>query len=230
MNVLVACEESQRVCIEFRKLGHRAFSCDILECSGGHPEWHIQSDVIPLLNGNCTFKTADTHTHTQRGKWDLIIAHPPCTYLSNAGACRLYPHKGEIDKDRYIKGLKGKEFFMAFWWYGFYGCGKIVIENPVPSSVYELPRPTNMIQPWEYGEPYSKKTYLWEFGVPPLMPTAILSDWKPYLPSGTGRKLGGDSYGDAHDAKTRSVTFKGIAKAMAEQWGGEPAQMKMEEL
>ena len=153
------------------------------------------------------------------GKWDLIIAHPPCTYLSNAGACRLYPEKGVLDKDRYIKGLKGKEFFMAFWWYGFYGCGRIVIENPLPSSVYELPKPTNCIQPYFFGEGYTKKTYLWEFGVPPLIQTEIVADAKPYLPSGTGRKLGGDTYGAAHNAKTRSKTFPCIAKAMADQWG-----------
>ena len=222
MRVLVACEESQEVCKAFREKGHEAFSCDLQECSGGRPEWHIQGDALKLLNGDCTFVTADTHTHTQVGRWDLIIAHPPCTYLSNAGACRLYPKKGEIDKDRYIKGLKGKEFFMAFWWYGFYGCGKIVIENPVPTSVYELPRPTNCIQPYEFGEKYSKKTYLWEFGVPHLVPTELVADYKPFLPSGTSRKLGGDSYGAkgcAHDGKPRSKTFPGIAKAMAEQWG-----------
>ena len=94
MNVLIACEESQTVCKAFRERGHRAFSCDIQECSGGHPEWHIRGDCVPLLNGNCEFKTADTHTHTQRGAWDLIIGHPPCTYLSNAGACRLL--KGKV--------------------------------------------------------------------------------------------------------------------------------------
>ena len=222
MRVLVACEESQEVCKAFREKGHEAFSCDLQVCSGGRPEWHIQGDALKLLNGDCTFVTADTHTHTQVGRWDLIIAHPPCTYLSNAGACRLYPKKGEIDKDRYIKGLKGKEFFMALWWYGFYGCGKIVIENPVPTSVYELPRPTNCIQPYEFGEKYSKKTYLWEFGVPHLVPTELVADYKPFLPSGTSRKLGGDSYGAkgcAHDGKPRSKTFPGIAKAMAEQWG-----------
>lgn len=223
MNVLIACEESQAVCIAFRERGHRAFSCDIQECSGGHPEWHIQGDVLPLINGNCTFQTADAHTHTQAGRWDLIIAHPPCTYLSNAGACRLYPHKGELDKDRYIKGLKGKEFFMAFWWYGFYGCGKIVIENPVPSSIYELPKPTNCIQPYEFGEEYTKKTYLWEFGVPSLMPTEIVADHKPYVSCGTSRNKGNKDKSGASRAggaqRVRSKTFPGIAKAMAEQWG-----------
>lgn len=222
MNVLIACEESQEVCKAFRERGHRAFSCDIQDCSGGHPEWHIQGDVIPLLNGNCEFTTADAHTHTQAGKWDLIIAHPPCTYLSNAGACRLYPHKGELDKDRYIKGLKGKEFFMAFWWYGYFG-GRIVIENPIPSKVYELPKHTNCIQPYEFGEPWSKKTYLWEFGVPHLMPTEIVSDFKPYVSCGTSRNKGNQEksgYSRAGGAsRSRSHTFYGIAKAMGEQWG-----------
>ena len=97
MNVLVACEESQRVCIELRNLGHRAFSCDTVECSGGHPEWHIKGDCTPLLNGRCKFKTADGTDHEQEGTWDMIIGFPPCTYLTNAGACRLFR---TIDKER----------------------------------------------------------------------------------------------------------------------------------
>lgn len=223
MRVLVACEESQAVCEAFRARGHEAYSCDLQECSGGHPEWHIRGDCLPLLNGNCDFTTEGGVHVTIDGKWDLIIAHPPCTYLSNAGACRLYPKKGELDKDRYINGLKGKEFFMAFWWYGFFGCGKIVIENPVPSSIYELPRPTNCIQPYEFGEPYSKKTYLWEFGVPPLIPTEAVSEYKPYVSCGTSKnkgnpeKRGASRKGGAQ--KSRSKTFPGIARAMAEQWG-----------
>ena len=208
MRVLVACEESQEVCKAFRALGHEAYSCDIQECSGGHPEWHIRGDVLPLL----------------KEKWDLIIAHPPCTYLSNAGACRLYPHKGQLDKDRYIKGLKGKEFFMAFWWYGYYG-GKIVIENPVPSRVYELPKQTNVIQPWEHGEPFTKKTYLWEFGVPHLMPSKIVEPIGPYICGNSDiwkkQAAKGFVYGKEKSAKHRSKTFPGIAKAMAEQWGGD---------
>ena len=89
MKVLVACEESQIVCVEFRKKGHEAYSCDIIECSGGHPEWHIMQDVIPLLNGDCSFKTMDGANHVIHGKWDMIIAFPPCTYLTNAGAVRM---------------------------------------------------------------------------------------------------------------------------------------------
>ena len=112
MNVLVACEESQRVCTAFREKGHNAFSCDIEQCSGGHPEWHIMQDVIPLLNGRCSFKTMDGIDHSIDGKWDLIIAHPPCTYLSNAGARWLYAG-GELSKERYRKGIEGKKFFMS---------------------------------------------------------------------------------------------------------------------
>ena len=98
MKILVACEESQAVTKELRRLGHEAYSCDIIPCSGGHPEWHLQQDVTPLL----------------REKWDMIIAFPPCTYISNAGACRLYPKKGQLDEERYKKGLEGKAFFMQF--------------------------------------------------------------------------------------------------------------------
>ena len=90
MKVLVACEESQTVCKAFRGLGHEAYSCDIQECSGGHPEWHIQGDVLPIINGNCEFETADGQKHRIDGKWDLLIAHPPCTYLTNGGAVRMF--------------------------------------------------------------------------------------------------------------------------------------------
>ena len=155
MNVLVACEESQRVCIAFRDKGHRAFSCDMQECSGGHPEWHIQGDVIPILNGNCTFQTADTQTHTQVGKWDLIIAHPPCTYISNAGARFLYPGgEGKLNEERLMMGIKAMQFFLRFLWAD---CDKVCVENPVPSKVYCLPPYTQVIQPWMFGHPYQKK-------------------------------------------------------------------------
>lgn len=113
-------------------------------------------------------------------------------------------------------------FFLAFWYYGFFGCGKIAIENPTPSTVFEMPEPTQIIQPFEYGHNYSKRTLLWLFGVPPLVPTKFITDHKPFLPSGTGRKLGGASYGSCRrgeDAKNRAKTPEGIAAAMAEQWG-----------
>ena len=158
MKVLVACEESQRVCSAFRALGHEAYSCDIIDCSGGRYEWHIKQDVLPLLNGNCKFTTADGTEHTVSGKWDLIIAHPPCTYLSNAGACRLYPKKGQLDHERYKKGLQAKAFFMKLY---NADCEHICVENPIPSKVFEMPPYTQTIQPYEYGHPYSKKTCLW---------------------------------------------------------------------
>ena len=167
MNILVACEESQRVCAAFRKRGHRAFSCDILECSGGHPEWHIQGDVLPLLNGNCTFSTMDGNTHTQEGRWDMIIAHPPCTYLSNAGARFLYP-KGMLNEDRLRKGIEASHFFMAFY---YADCEKICIENPTPSTVYMLPSASQAIQPYQFGLPFKKRTLLWLKGLPLLAAT-----------------------------------------------------------
>lgn len=137
MKVLVACEESQRVCTAFREKGHESYSCDIIDCSGGHPEWHIRQDVLPLLGGRCEFCTCDGKVHRIDGKWDLIIAHPPCTYLSNAGACRLYPKKGLLDKERYKKGLQAKDFFLKLY---NADCKHICVENPMPSKVFELPQ------------------------------------------------------------------------------------------
>lgn len=221
MKVLVACEESQRVCIAFRELGHEAYSCDIQDCSGGHPEWHIKDDALKYINGRCSFITCDGKAHEISG-WDLLIAHPPCTYLSNAGACRLYPKKGQLNQERYKNGLKAKEFFMMFY---NADCDKIAVENPIPSKIFCLPKYTQTIQPYQYGHPYSKKTCLWLKNLPLLKPTEIIADYTPYLPSGTGRKLKGTSYGAKEQDKNRKVmrskTFIGIAKAMAEQWGGQ---------
>lgn len=153
MKVLIACEESQTVCIEFRKLGHEAYSADVQKPSGGHPEWHILGDVIPIVNGNCEFTTMDGVEHKMKGRWDLIIVHPPCTYLTNAAARWLWAGH-ELNRDRYQKGLEGKEFFMIFY---NADCEKIAIENPVPSSVFEMPPYTQVVQPYEYGHEYSKK-------------------------------------------------------------------------
>jgi hypothetical protein len=159
------------------------------------------------------------------GPWDLLIAHPPCTYLSNAGAVRLYKnvHDGDfqmINVERLKKGILGRDFFMRFL---YANCPRIAIENPVPSGIYVMPQASQTIQPYEHGHPYSKKTLLWLKGLPPLMATDVVPNYKPLLPSGTGRKLGGDSYGEriAHEGKPRSKTFPGIARAMAEQWGAE---------
>lgn len=178
MKVLVACEESQAVCKAFRARGHEAYSCDIQEPSGGHPEWHICGDVLPLLNGNCVFRTMDGVKHRIDGKWNLLIAHPPCTYLTNAGACRMYPQKGKIDANRFAKAMEAKKFFMAFL---NADCEKICIENPIPLSVVELPKKTQTIQPYEFGHPYTKKTYLWLKGLPNLIPTNIVEPVGPYV-------------------------------------------------
>lgn len=238
MNVLCACEESQRVCIAFRERGHRAFSCDIQECSGGYPEWHIKGDALSLIYPDVwihsmeldgtkemfgTFVTQDGTVHQLPNVWDLLIAFPPCTYISNAGACRLYPKKGQLDMERYAKGLEAKEFFMKFY---NANCSKIVIENPVSSKVFNMPTHTQEIQPYQFDteneHPYTKKTRLWIKGLRPLIPTT--PDRKPigpYIPSLTSRK-DSTKYGAAKrgkDAKNRSKTFIGIAKAMAEQWG-----------
>lgn len=220
MKILVACEESQAVCLAFRELGHEAFSCDIQDCSGGHPEWHIKGDVLSLINGSCSFMTCDMNLHTVKGPWDLLIAHPPCTYLTNAGARWLWAN-GVLNKDRYSKGLLAKEFFMKFY---NANCKHIAIENPVPSSIFNLPVYTQVIQPYEYGHPYSKKTCLWLKGLPKLVPTNIVSEHVPFVTSGSYTKTHDPKYKGASRkggaSKSRSKTFVGIAKAMAHQWGG----------
>ena len=209
INILVACEESQRVCEAFRKLGGKAYSCDIMECSGGHPEWHIVQDVIPLLNGKCSFKTMDGVEHSIDGKWDLIIAHPPCTYLSNAGARFLYP-KGVLNEERLAKGMIAKDFFMHFY---NADCDRIAIENPIPSKVYGLPPYTQTIQPWMFGHPVQKKTCLWLNGLPELQPTNVVEQRQSTKIPGNWFNSGGKER-----QKNRAKTFPGIAKAMAAKW------------
>lgn len=213
MKILIACEESQAVCKEMRRLGHEAYSCDIEPCSGGHPEWHIQQDVIPLIDGKCEFKTSDGTPHRINEKWDMIIAHPPCTYLSNAGARFLYP-KGILNEERLKKGLMAKDFFMRLY---YARCDKVVVENPIPSSVYCLPKYTQVIQPYEYGHPVKKKTCLWIKGLPNLKPTNILPEDQRQ-----STKIAGNWFnrGGRERQKNRSKTFPGIAKAMSEQWAG----------
>lgn len=221
LKVLVACEESQRVCKAFRRLGHEAYSCDIQECSGGHPEWHIQGDAIRLLIG-VVFTTCDGKRHQVNG-WDILIAHPPCTFISNAGAARLYKRidgKSYLELERFNKGLDAVEFFMQFY---NSKVPKIAVENPVPSGVYRLPKYTQVIQPFEYGHPYSKKTCLWLRGLPELTPTDVVVPICSWV-SGGSKKSDGSQRENCgmkfRDSKTKSKTFKGVAKAMAEQWGG----------
>lgn len=155
MRVLVACEESQEVCKAFRVLGHEAYSCDIQPCSGGHPEWHILGDVLPLINGRCKFCTMDGAEHGIVGRWDVLIAFPPCTKTSNAGARYLYKG-GRLNIQRYYDGMCGKAFFMCFL---IADCEKIAVENPTPSKVFNFPEPTQVIQPYMFGHPYTKKLY-----------------------------------------------------------------------
>ena len=194
MKILIACEESQEVCKRMRAKGHEVYSCDTQPCSGGHPEWHLQQDVLPLLKEH----------------WDIIIAHPPCTFLSNAGARFLYP-KGVLNQDRLIKGLKAKELFMAIY---NCNCERIAIENPIPSTIYGLPKYTQTIQPYQFGHPLKKKTCLWLKGLPLLKPTEI-------LPVAQSTKIAGNWFnkGGKERQKNRSKTFPGIAQAMADQWG-----------
>ena len=220
MKVLVACEESQVVCTAFRERGHEAYSCDIIDCSGGHPEWHIKQDVLPLLDGRCEFHTADVQAHKIEGKWDLIIAFPPCTFMSKAGARWMFP-KGELSKERYAKAMAAKEFFMQIF---NADCDRIAIENPRPLKIVELPEPQQVIQPYQFGHPYSKATCLWLKNLSPLEPTEILTEYKPYCPSNTGGISRGQSHNSGgavrgDDAVNRSKTFDGIGGAMAEQWG-----------
>ena len=208
MKVLVACEESQEVCKAFRAKGHEAYSCDIQEPSGGHPEWHILGDALKAIDGG-QVTTMDGETH-DIGKWDLLIAHPPCTYLSNAGARFLYP-KGVLNMERYEKGVKAKEFFMKFL---NCNCEKVCVENPLPSKIFGLPDYSQIIQPYEFGHPYKKKTLLWLKNLPYLKPTCVVE-----CPQST--KVPGNWFnaGGKDRQRNRAKTFHGIAKAMAEQWG-----------
>lgn len=220
MKILVACEESQRVCMAFRNRGHIAYSCDIDECSGGHPEWHIRQDVIPLLNGFCEFDTCDGAHHCIDQRWDMIIGFPPCTYLTVAGAARLYPQKGVLDPERYEKGKQAAEFFKAIL---SADCDKIVVENPTPMKVFELPKYSQVIEPFMFGHPYKKRTCLWLKGVGPLKPTELVTENIVSWVSGGSKDKNGNARKTQamkfRDAKTRSKTFEGVAEAMATQWG-----------
>ena len=165
MKVLAACEESQAVAAAFRRLGHEAYSCDVEPCSGGHPEWHIQQDVLPLLDGRCRFRTADGRQHAVDGEWDMILAFPPCTHLAVSGA-RYFKEKRRDGRQQ-----RGIDFFLRFV---RADCGRVAIENPVGimSTVYR--RPDQIIQPYEYGHAERKRTCLWLKGLPPLVPTRVV--------------------------------------------------------
>lgn len=165
MRVLVACEESQAITIELRNLGHEAYSCDLQEPSGGYPEWHIMGDCTPLLNGHCSFVTADGTSHSIDGRWDLLIAHPPCTYLAASSAIRLFNKDHTIkDVERWHKGEMAREFFMTIW---NADCDRIVIENPAPLKCFKLPPYSQIIEPYMFGDPWRKRTCLWLRNCPP---------------------------------------------------------------
>ena len=237
MRILVACEESQAVTIELRKLGHEAYSCDILPPSGEHREWHIMGDVLPLLNGDCTFCTTDGTPHSIYGKWDMLIAFPPCTHLAVSGAA-WFEKKREDGRQRW-----GIDFFCQFL---NADCDKISIENPIGiisgdyipkyfpdlAEKYRLPmKPTQIIHPWMFGDNYSKSTCLWLKGIEPLVPLVTEQpelEWFEWIDSKTGKKKRQPKWfadawklSPAERAKVRSKTFPGIARAMAEQWAGE---------
>lgn len=220
MKVLVACEESQRVCIEFRRLGHEAYSCDIEPCSGVHEEWHIQADALPLLDGNCKFWTMDNKLHKINGKWDIIVAFPPCTYLSRAGAVRLFRHDGSIkDEKRYKKGIEAKEFFLKIL---SADCHKIAVENPVMLKIFNIRKPDQILEPYMFGDPWRKKTCLWLKGLPPLLPTCWVEPEGLWVGSTSANRNAATGYkyqlNSKRNPKIRALTFPGIAKAMAEQW------------
>ncbi len=235
MKILVACEESQAVTIELRKLGHEAFSCDIEPCSGGHPEWHLQQDVLPLLNGDCTFQTQDIvdnmesiyPNHMIKGKWDMIIAFPPCTHLAVSGATHFEKKRADG------RQREGIEFFMQFM---NADCDKIAVENPVNiisgnyiskyfidlQQKYCFPiKPTQIIQPYFFGDAFEKKTCLWVKGLPVITSTNIVEP-PPRQKMTTSNRTMAEyfSKGGKERQKNRSKTFPGIAKAMATQWAG----------
>lgn len=197
MEILVACEESQAVTKEFRKSGHEAYSCDIESCSGGHPEWHIQGDVLPLLEQD----------------WDMILAFPPCTHLCVSGA-RHFEQKRKDGRQQ-----QGIDFFMKF---ARSKCDKVAIENPVGIMSTVWRKPDQIIHPYEYGDTVSKKTCLWLKGLPLLKPTNIVEP--DVLTMSNGKKMSRIHYESfklkpKERSALRSKTFSGIARAMAEQWG-----------
>lgn len=211
LNVLCACEESQAVCIAFRELGHNAFSCDIQPCSGGHPEWHYLGSVYDILEGHCEVETQNGSRYLIE-EWDLVIAFPPCTYLTKASAVRMRVN-GQIQEDRYLKMQDGREFFLSLL---NCGCAHVAVENPTPLALAALPGYDQAIEPWMFGHPYKKRTCLWLRGLPPLMPTLLVyDDLVPWVSAGSVNR---NVVGVNHSQKMRSKTFPGIAAAMAKQW------------
>lgn len=220
--LLVCCEESQRVCVAFRERGWEAYSCDIEPCSGGHPEWHIQQDVLPLINGDCEFDTVDGEHHVIKGEWDLLICHPPCTYLCSLGTT-WFAEKYPLEQR--LKRKKNQEdavnFFMIFV---NAKCDHVAIENPVGIMSTRYKKPSQYIQPYEYGHPFTKKTCLWLKGLNTLVPTNIVEPTGGHWVSAgiknrKSQNKAVNKSGTGESKKNRSRTFEGIANAMADQWG-----------
>lgn len=229
MKILIACEESQRVCTEMRKLGHEAYSCDIQEPSGGHPEWHILGDVLKVINGHCEFTTMNGERHAIKERWDLIIAHPPCTYLSNVATRSHSLRCTSLDNinNRTFKRVEAMQFFLNI---ANANCDRIAIENPVGVMNTCYRKPDQIINPYQFAtsiddkENYvTKATCLWLKGLNPLQ---INNLPKPINEKIYGRhpsskvKCWEECQKGKDRAKIRSKTFPGIAKAMAEQWVG----------
>lgn len=224
MIILAACEESQQVCKAFREKGHTAFSCDLQPCSGGHPEWHIQGDVVPLLNGYCSFTTMDGVRHSLPGKWDMIIASPPCTYLTITGNRWLNVERyGETAIKRQQDRKDAADFFMKMI---NADCERISVENPIGCMNTMYQKPTQIVEPYMFGVPRHKKTCLWLKGLKPLEPTNIVpvdeSDY--YSCVAANGKIKHDTHSRSKGkkdewGKIRSVTPDGLAEAMADQWG-----------
>lgn len=226
MKILIACEESQTVCKEMRRLGHECYSADIQEPSGGHPEWHILGDVLPIINGRCRFKTMDGSEHEVSGRWDMIIAHPPCTHLCSAG--QHWFSRGKKDPSLRESAVY---FFMRFI---LADCDKIAVENPIGVMSTRYRKPDCIIQPWQFGHPETKATCLWLKGLPVLKPINVLENpeggWENQSFDSSGRYRGFKTrdengrilaWNDPKTAIVRSKTYYGIAKAMAEQWAGD---------
>lgn len=221
MKILVACEESQRVTIAFRAKGHEAYSCDTESCSGDYPEWHIQQDVLPLLNGNCQFKTMDGEGHIIYGPWDMILAFPPCTYLTVTGNRWFNVEKyGEKALQRIQLREEAKEFFMKFV---NANCDKIAIENPIGVMSTNYRKPDQIIQPYYFGHPERKSTCLWLKNLPKLNPTEIVEPNIIKYKNGKGTDspwhMNTINLPKEERARERSKTFLGVANAMADQWG-----------
>ena len=206
MKVLIACEESQAVCKEFRALGHEAYSCDIQGCSGGHPEWHIQEDVLGVI---------------KREKWDMIIAFPPCTDLSAAGAPSWKQKQADGRQQAaidFVYSIRDAD------------CEFIAIENPTGKLNTSWRKPDQIVNPFQFGDPFKKRTCLWLKGLPMLEDTDLVEPKYHYtsnstrgglLKDGTRKKSKLPIYKAGDSPKERSKTFPGIAKAMAEQWGNQ---------